>query len=333
MPVLAMTREMGSGGRVVAQRIADKLRLTLVLHHLVEHDLAEHLQARRAPSDSSRRRRHAARAAADQQQAPRALRDRGNPRSGEPGNVVIRGWGACVVLREVPHVLRVRVCAPMEVRERAVMERSDIKDRRAARREIERNDAAHRRALQNAYGVDREDSMLYDLVLNTERNSIETCAKLVCDLAESPEFRETEEPSRAILNDKALEAHVRIKLRERFGVGTGVSGVEAKADGGKIVLTGMAVHRVLVEDASKLAGEVSGVKGSRTVWLSCTDRGLSPKNCPSAHKYSRQPAAGTSLVLSIQAIWPPCTSNYGHHQTSPVGRFVPIKRDPFDRNE
>jgi len=101
--------------------------------------------------------------------------------------------------------------------------------------------------------------MLYDLMLNTDRNSIETCAKLVCDLVESPEFRETD-ASRAILNDKALEAHVRIKLRERFGAGTGVSGVEAKADGGKIVLTGMAVHRVLVEDASKLAGEVSGVK-------------------------------------------------------------------------
>jgi len=39
---------------------------------------------------------------------------------------------------------------------------------------------------------------------------------------------------------------------------TGVSGVEA--NGGRIVLTGMAIHRALLEDASKLAGEVSGVK-------------------------------------------------------------------------
>ena len=101
--------------------------------------------------------------------------------------------------------------------------------------------------------------LLYDLVLNTERSSIETCAKLVCDLVESPEFRETE-ASRAILNDKALEAHVRIKLRERFGVGTGVSGVEATANAGKIVLTGMAIHSALVDDASKLAGAVAGVK-------------------------------------------------------------------------
>ena len=260
MPVIAMTREMGSGGREVAQRVADRLGLTLVLHHMVEHDIAEHLHVResavhhlleggatlldRLQTGGKRLAKYTA----------EEILDLANQ-----GNVVIRGWGACLVLREVPHVVRVRVCAPMEVRERAVMARSGIQYRGAARREIERNDAAHKITLQNAYGIDSEDSMLYDMVLNTDRNSIETCAKLVCDLVESPEFRETE-ASRSILNDKALEAHVRIKLRERFGVGTGVSGVEASADGGKIVLTGMAIHKALVEDASKLAGAVSGVK-------------------------------------------------------------------------
>ena len=260
MPVIAMTREMGSGGREVAQRVADKLRLRLVLHHLVEHDLSEHLHVRESAVHhlleggaslldhlrvSGKRLAH---------YTAEEILDLANK-----GNVLIRGWGACVVLRDVPHVVRVRVCAPMKARERAVMERSDTSDRDAARREIERNDAAHRRTLQKAYGVDRDDAMLYDLVLNTGRNSIETCAKLVCDLVASPEFRETE-ASRAILNDKTLEAQVRIKLRERFGVGTGVSGVEATADGGKIVLTGMAIHKALVEDASALAGTVLGVK-------------------------------------------------------------------------
>ena len=104
-----------------------------------------------------------------------------------------------------------------------------------------------------------EDPLLYDLVLNTERTSIETCVKLVCDLAESPEFQETE-ASRAILNDKTLEAHIRIKLRERFTVGMGVTGVEVTASGGRVVLTGTAVHSALVADASELAGEVPGVK-------------------------------------------------------------------------
>ena len=92
----------------------------------------------------------------------------------------------------MPHVVRVRVCTPMEVRERAVMERSGLKDGSAARREIERNDAADKRTLQVAYGVDWEDPLLYDLVLNTERTTIETCVNLIRDLVESPEFRETE---------------------------------------------------------------------------------------------------------------------------------------------
>ena len=259
MPVVAMTREMGSGGREVAQHVADRLGLTVVLHHMVEHDIAEHLHLResavhhlleggatlleRLQTGGKRLARYTA----------EEILELANQ-----GNVLIRGWGACAVLRDVPHVVRVRVCAPMEVRERNVMERSEVKYRGAARREIERNDAAHRTTLQGAYGIDREDSMRYDVVLNTERNSVETCAKLICDLVESPEFRETE-ASRSILGDKALEAHVRIKLRERFTVGMGVSGADATAHAGKIVLTGTAIHSALVDDASKLAAAISGV--------------------------------------------------------------------------
>ena len=260
MPVIAMTREMGSGGREVAQRVADKLGLTVILHELVEHDLAEHMHV---PESAVHHRLEGGATLRERLQIGSKRLARYTAEEilelAQRGNVLIRGWGACVVLRDVPHVARVRVCAPMEVRERAVMERSGLKDRSAARREIERNDAAHKRTLQAAYGVDREDPLLYDLVLNTERMSIETCVKLVCDLVESPEFHETE-ASRAILDDKALEAHIRVKLRERFIAGTGVTGVEATVDGGKVVLTGTAIHSALVADASKIVGEIAGVK-------------------------------------------------------------------------
>ena len=260
MPVVAMTREMGSGGREVAQHVADRLGLTVVLHHMVEHDIAEHLHLRESAVH------HLLEGGATllerfQTGGKRLARYTAEEilELANQGNVLIRGWGACAVLRDVPHVVRVRVCAPMEVRERNVMERSEVKYRGGARREIERNDAAHRTTLQGAYGIDREDSMRYDVVLNTERNSVETCAKLICDLVESPEFRETE-ASRSILRDKALEDHVRIKLRERFTVGMGVSGADATAHAGKIVLTGTAIHSALVDDASKLAAAISGVK-------------------------------------------------------------------------
>jgi cytidylate kinase len=260
MPVIAMTREMGAGGREVAQRVADQLGLKVVLHEMVEHDLAEHMHVQES-------------AVHHRLEGGATLRERlqiGNKRLARyaieeilelarQGDVLIRGWGACAILRDVPHVPRVRVCAPMAVRARAVTGRPGLEDASAAQREIERNDAAHRHTLKAAYGVDHEDPLRYDLVLNTERTSIDTCVKLVCDLAASPEFQETE-ASRAILLDKALEAHVRVKLRERFTVGMGVSGADVAADGGKIVLTGTAIHRALVEDAGRIAGEVAGVK-------------------------------------------------------------------------
>ncbi|MGZ9106593.1 MAG: cytidylate kinase family protein [Rhodoplanes sp.] len=46
MTVIAMIREMGSGGRDVAQRVSEKLGLKLILHELVEHNLAEQMHVR-----------------------------------------------------------------------------------------------------------------------------------------------------------------------------------------------------------------------------------------------------------------------------------------------
>jgi cytidylate kinase len=260
MPVIAMTREMGSGGREVAQRVAERMGLKLILHEMVEHDLAEHMHVQES-------------AVHHRLEGGATLRERlqvGSKRLARytteeilevarQGDVLIRGWGACAILRDVPHVLGIRVCAPMAARVHAIRGRPGLDDASAAKREIERNDAAHRRTLKAAYGADPEDPLGYDLVLNTERTSIDSCVKLICDLAASPEFQETE-ASRAILADKALEAHIRVKLRERFTVGMGVSGADVAAQGGKIVLTGTAIHSTLVEDAGRIAGEVAGVK-------------------------------------------------------------------------
>jgi cytidylate kinase len=50
-------------------------------------------------------------------------------------NILIRGWGATYLLRLVPHVVCVRVCAPMAFRKNVLMERLGIADHAAARRE------------------------------------------------------------------------------------------------------------------------------------------------------------------------------------------------------
>jgi hypothetical protein len=145
---------------------------------------------------------------------------------------VIRGWGATGVLRHIPHVLRVRVCADTGFRERVMMERLGLTDATAARREIERSDAAHTAIVRSFFGVDWQNPLLYHLVLNTASVPIETCVTIVRLLAERPEFQETEE-TRSALADKLVESRVRAALGEAFAtpINIGVSK-------GKITLTG-----------------------------------------------------------------------------------------------
>jgi cytidylate kinase len=258
MTIIAMTREMGSGGREVAQRVADAMGLALVLHEVVERGLARRLEV---PQTVIHRRFEGGAGLLERWQVgDRRLAHHTAEEIyalAERGNVLIRGWGACALLRDVPHAVRVRVCAPVELRVERVAARRQPDDRAAARREIERNDAAHRRTLRAAFGVEREDPLLYDLVLNTGRVSIETCARLVRQLTESPEFSVTE-ASQTILGDKALEARIHARLGERFTAATGVSNLKAHARAGRVVLDGIAIHPDLAAEAGAIAGAIPG---------------------------------------------------------------------------
>ena len=101
------------------------------------------------------------------------------------GNVLIRGWGATYLLKSVPHVVCVRVCAPMPFREGILMERLGLKDAAIARREIQRNDAAHNGTMQRLFGIDWKDPSLYAIVLNTARIPVAEC---IVRLTQSPAF-------------------------------------------------------------------------------------------------------------------------------------------------
>jgi cytidylate kinase len=56
----------------------------------------------------------------------------------------------------------------MEVRVRVMMERLCAQDAEAVREEIERFDAAHARTMRAAFDIDRDDALLYNIVLSLE---------------------------------------------------------------------------------------------------------------------------------------------------------------------
>ncbi len=112
------------------------------------------------------------------------------------GNIVIIGRAGQVILKDSPGVLHVRVEAPMEDRIQRVKEKiknerqqytADIELRREAQDLIIERDAASLEYLRRFYHVDWDDPLLYHVVLNTGRLSIEQCAGLVVELVKEIE--------------------------------------------------------------------------------------------------------------------------------------------------
>jgi cytidylate kinase len=130
-------------------------------------------------------------------------------------NVLITGWGAATLLRDLPGVVSVRICAPISFRLRVLMERLGTKDAAAVRARIERDHAARARTMRAYFDVEEEDAHLYHLVLNTERLSIEACVKTVADLAESRRFGDSA-ATRSALADKLVEARISSAFAEHI---------------------------------------------------------------------------------------------------------------------
>ena len=275
MTVVAMTREMGSLGKDVAAGLAERLGLKVVHHELIEHHLAERLGApestvhrflegdaslfERWKIDSKRLSRYTAEEILD---------------LAAQGGVVIRGWGAPSLLRPIRHVLRVRVCAPMELRVERLMARLDIGDARLARREIERSDAAHASMMQHFFGTGWERPELYDLVLNTERVSVAACVEQLQQLVQRPEFQETEN-SKAVLQDNLVEARIRSALAKLFGAGAGRDLVDVRVGSGTAVLSGFLSDPATIKQAVGIAHGVKGVtRVESNILLFPTDRAI-----------------------------------------------------------
>ena len=262
MAVIAMTREMATLGKDVAAGLAERLGLQVVHHELVEHDIAERAGMRESEVhrflegeasllsrwriDRSKLSRYTA-----QEILELAAR----------GNVLIRGWGATYLLRDVPHVVSVRICAPMRFRMRVLMKRMSIADPAAARREIERNDAAHNGTIQRMFGVEWTDASLYAITLNTARVPPEDCVEHIARLCESAAFRETEE-SRAALTDQLIEGRVRSMLGERFGASSNIVGIDVSVTNRSVTLSGAISDEHLIAD---IVGKVRAVEGVANV--------------------------------------------------------------------
>jgi cytidylate kinase len=258
MAIIAMSRELGSWGTLIGTAVAKELGYEYIYQDITseaarDYEVVEEQLIRvveRAPGILEKLkgdfRRYQAFVQAQVYKA--AQKD----------NVVLIGRWSTLLLKDINHALRVRVTAPESVRANRVMEMMRVGMAKALEM-VRENDLERGGRMDHVYGVDWKAAHLYDLVLNTEKVSVQAAAEAVANLARREEYRTTEDSKRK-LDDLALASSIRAELKSHRS--TRDADVDIQAGNGEVTLMG-----VVLSDAEKKAVEktVHSVKGVRKV--------------------------------------------------------------------
>ncbi len=127
-------------------------------------------------------------------------------------NLVYHGLAGHLLLKGIPHVLRVRIIANLEDRVAAEMEREGISAAKA-RSLLLKDDAERRKWTQSLYGVDPWDPSLYDLVIHVDKLSVDDAVDVIVEVVKRPCFHTTPEAQQKI-EDLALACQIKASLVE-----------------------------------------------------------------------------------------------------------------------
>jgi cytidylate kinase len=258
MPLIAMNREMGSLGRDVAAGLEEALGMKVRHHEMIDH-LADRARMRKSHVISFLEGTQdlLQRLTTDQVRLRILTADEILSVAESDNAVILRGWGATSLLKEVPHAVRVCVSASRRTRVRRMMDRLKTEDAQSVERIVDQNDEAARAVMRRHFHIDTRDINEYDMGFNTDRVPVAQCVDEIVKVVKSPQFAETDE-SRAKLRDIALAHHVRAALRTHSA--TAHCSVRVTAVAGHVELHGTVDYIEQSEACSDIAKRIRGAR-------------------------------------------------------------------------
>jgi cytidylate kinase len=176
----------------------------------------------------------------------------------ELDNAVLMGRGGQWLLRGIPHILRVRVIAPFDLRVKRWIKRTaemtgETPTQRAAADFVRRDDAEKSGRMRYLYEVDLADPMLYDLTVSTERLGYDAVVEMIQAAVSRPEMATTDAARRTVAS-RALASRVQVALA--INADTRRYRISVEADDGVVTLEGTGA----LERAVEVARDVPGVR-------------------------------------------------------------------------
>jgi cytidylate kinase len=214
MSIITISRGSSSMGRAVAEQVAQKLNYQLISREVLldasnRFNVPE-IKLEKAIHDAPRileKYRHSKQSYIAYFRSSLVERVIG-------GNVVYHGLAGHLLLKGIPHVLKVRINADMERRVAIVMERDKIPAPDARARILE-DDKQRRKWTQSLYDQDPWDTSLYDLTICIDKLSVENAVDYICQAAGTEEFKSSEKNIQKA-KDISVACRVKASLVEEF---------------------------------------------------------------------------------------------------------------------
>jgi len=153
----------------------------------------------------------------------------------QDGRLVYHGQAGQQLLAGVGHVLKVRLITPLDRRAKVAMEQRHL-TYEAAAKHIQRVDEERYHRMRELFDVDWRDPRLYDLVLNLERMSLDTAVDTVVSLAKQPDFQATAVSTKAL---EDLAVATRVKATLLANPTTSDIPLDVQANGGVVEISGV----------------------------------------------------------------------------------------------
>ncbi len=125
-------------------------------------------------------------------------------------NVVYHGLAGHFFIRDISHLLKVRIIADMEDRVKLEMEREKISEREALHL-LKHDDTERRKWCKYIYGIDKWDPSLYDLVIHIKKITVDDAVDLIYNTVKLKQFKANPDSQKA-LESMLVAAKVKVAL-------------------------------------------------------------------------------------------------------------------------
>lgn len=234
MPIITISREMGTGAFKIVQEVAKKLRFKLIdgsyIHQAaprygLSRQIVERVDEHPPSYHTAEDRLNASYLKTIEIMILEAARE---------GNVIIYGRGGQDLLTGIRNVLRIRFIAPFEHRVESFAEREWI-DPDYARELIRRNDHQRGGFIHFYFDRDWNDPLGYDLIFNTTNMTPSAIVDIIVAAAKDPKLRDRLEGV-SIIDERILKLRIEAAILKNRKISG--SGLVIDVDGSVVTLSG-----------------------------------------------------------------------------------------------